>query len=183
MPLQVTATSTFVQMNDADFKNEAGFLFVGDPDINLAPQASFTLGPIYTPEPTALAGSSYFGVTGHEHQFGTDVTVATSTGKTGTDTPIYEVPPSQWKWSEPKTVYLDPPAQISPGGGFRFSCSWNNTSANTVKFGESANDEMCFFWTYYYPNKGAFVCAHTDQVPGGYDLCCPGNAFCSKIFN
>ena len=30
------------------------------------------------------------------------------------------------------------------------------------KFGESANNEMCFFWAYYYPSKGAYVCVHTD---------------------
>jgi hypothetical protein len=179
-PLQVSATSTFVSMDDKDFENEAGFLFVGDPDINIAPQSSFTLGPIYTPEPAMLAGSKYFGVTGHEHHFGTSVTVATTTGKTGTDTPIYDVP--GWSWSEPKTVYLDPPATIPTGGGFRFTCSWNNTSANNVKFGESANDEMCFFWTYYYPSKGAFVCAHSEKVPGGIDLCCPGSPLCSYVF-
>jgi hypothetical protein len=41
---------------------------------------------------------------------------------------------------------------------------------------------MCFFWAYYYPSQGAFVCAHTDQVPGGYDLCCPGNPVCGMLF-
>ena len=39
---------------------------------------------------------------------------------------------------------------IPDGGGFRFTCSWNNTSDTTVRFGESAEDEMCFFWAYYY---------------------------------
>ncbi len=179
-PLQVTATATFVQMDDKDFENEAGFLFVGDPDIDIAPHSAATLGPIYTPEPAMLAGSKYFGITGHEHQWGTNVTVATSTGKTGTDTMIYDVP--GWTWDEPKTVYLDPPVTIPAGGGFRFTCSWNNMGANQVKFGESANDEMCFFWTYYYPNKGAFVCAHSEKVPGGVDLCCPGSTFCQYLF-
>ena len=68
------------------------------------------------------------------------------------------------------------------GGGFHFSCYWTTPATSTVKFGESANDEMCFFWSYYYPSQGALVCAHTDQVPGGYDLCCPGNPLCSQIF-
>jgi hypothetical protein len=41
---------------------------------------------------------------------------------------------------------------------------------------------MCFFWTYYYPSQGAFVCAHTGQF-GGIDLCCPGSPLCDQIFN
>ena len=27
--------------------------------------------------------------------------------------------------------------------------------------------------------QGARVCAHTDQFAGGYNLCCPGDPFCS----
>ena len=52
-----------------------------------------------------------------------------------------------------------------------------------MTFGESANNEMCFFWTYYYPDKGAHVCFHTDKfVAGGYDLCCPDSAsLCAKF--
>ena len=179
-PLDVSATSTFIQTPDAQVQNEAGFLFVGDIDISIPPASMATVGPIYMPEPTPVAGSKYFGITGHEHQFGTDVTVAITTGKTGTDTPIYNVP--GWTWSEPKTVYLDPAMTVPSGGGFRYTCTWNNTSTDTVGFGESANNEMCFFWTYYYPNKGAHVCFHTDKIAGGFDLCCPDNAsLCSKF--
>ncbi|MFT3775285.1 MAG: hypothetical protein QM820_58805 [Minicystis sp.] len=179
-PIQVTAKSTFIAMKESDVQNEADFLFVGSPDINIAPQSAFTLGPTYTPLPPELAGVKFFGFTGHEHHWGTGVTVATSTGKMGTDTMVYD--PSNWSWSEPPTVYHDPPVEVPSGGGFRFTCNWQNNGTSTVKFGESANDEMCFFWTYYYPSKGAFVCAHTEKIPGGYDLCCPGSPFCSQIF-
>ncbi len=179
-PLQVSATSTFIQMPDAEVKDEAGFLFMGDIDISIPPMSSFTLGPIYAPEPSVVSGSNYFGITGHEHQWGTDVKVAMTTGATGTDTSIYDV--TGWTWSEPTTVYLDPPATVPTGGGFRYTCTWNNLSTNTVTFGESANDEMCFFWTYYYPDKGAHVCFHTDQVMGGYDLCCPDSPTLCNMF-
>lgn len=178
--LDVSASSTFVSVPDDQVQNEAGFLFMGDIDISIPPQSTATVGPIYMPEPSPVAGSKYFGVTGHEHQWGTDVTVATTTGKTGTDTSIYNVP--GWSWSEPKTVYLDPPVTVPSGGGFRFTCTWNNLSADTVDFGESATQEMCFFWTYYYPDKGAHVCFHTDKIAGGYDLCCPDNpTVCNKF--
>ena len=37
-------------------------------------------------------------------------------------------------------------------------------TAAPVRFGESANDEMCFFWAYYYPSHGTHVCG---TIAGG----------------
>ena len=179
-PLQVSGTSTFVAMNEADFKDEAGFLFFGNPDISIPAHTAFSLGPTYIPLPGMLDGSKFFGFTGHEHQWGTKVTVSSASSKTSPGTPVYDVP--GWTWNEPTTVYHDPPVVLPSGGGFQLTCDWKNQSASDVTFGESANNEMCFFWSYYYPSKGAFVCAHTDQVQGGYDLCCPGSPLCSMIF-
>ena len=178
-PLDVSATSTFKTMDPADFEHEADFLFMGNPDIDIAPMSEASLGPTFLKLPDNLAGSKFFGLTGHTHQWGTNVTVDLADSATGPFTSLYDVP--GWQWDEPETVYLDPPVELPDGGGFRFSCEWNNLSANSVGFGESANDEMCFFWAYYYPSQGAFVCAHTDQVQGGYDLCCPGNPFCDML--
>lgn len=179
-PLEVTATSTFYEMDEASFEHEADFLFFGNPDIDIPPNSSATLGPTFLPLPANLSESKFFGLTGHTHQFGTNVTVATSDTATGAQTLIYDV--GNWQWEEPETVYLEPALEIPDGGGFHLTCEWNNTSSQNVQFGESANAEMCFFWTYYYPSKGAFVCAHTDQVPGGFDLCCPGSPFCDQLF-
>jgi hypothetical protein len=178
--LTVSATSTFITMEDKDFQNEADFLFFGNPDINIPAMSPLKLGPTYLPLPSMLAGSKFFGFAGHTHHYGTSVDIATTTGKTGPDTDVYPV--DNFQWAEPETVYWDPPVEIPQNGGFHLTCEWENSSPNNVKFGESANDEMCFFWTYYYPSKGAFVCAHTDQVAGGYDLCCPGNPVCGMLF-
>jgi hypothetical protein len=179
-PREASASATFYAMPDADVKADADLLFVGNPDINLAPKSKATLGPTFVPVPAQLGDANFFGVTGHTHRFGTKVTVATAAAKGEPDNSVYDV--ADWQWGEPETVYHDPPFQVPAGGGFQFTCEWNNTSDQKVTFGESANDEMCFFWTYYYPSQGAFVCVHTDQVAGGVNLCCPGNPFCSKLF-
>ena len=182
-PIDVTATSTFVTMDDAHFKDEADFLFVGSPDISLPPNSKATLGPVFFPLPADYDDVKFFAITGHEHQFGTNVSVSVAANATDPGTPVYDVP--GWLWSEPKTVVQDPPFKIPSGGGFRFTCDWSNTSADTVKFGESANNEMCFFWAYYYPAKGSRVCLHTDKYQdGGVDLCCPGpSLFCGIVLN
>jgi hypothetical protein len=72
---------------------------------------------------------------------------------------------------------------VPTGGGFKFTCTWNNDTANEVDFGESACDEMCFFWAYYYPAPSSEVCIHTGMLGGsaGTDACCPGDSECTLI--
>ncbi|MBK9264965.1 MAG: hypothetical protein IPM54_34935 [Polyangiaceae bacterium] len=180
-PLEVSAKSTFVTIPAKDYEHEADFLFIGNPDINIAPHSKNTLGPTFFNIPDDLLGVNFFGITGHTHQYGTNVTVAAAETKDGPDKSVYDVP--GWLWSEPETVMHDPPFAIPQGGGFRFTCEYNNTSDQQVGFGESANDEMCFFWAYYYPSQGSYVCVHTKQIAGGYDLCCPGNSLCGFLNN
>ncbi len=183
----VTASSTFTTIPDADYQNEADIMFIGDADISIPAHSPLTLGPIYFQPEGRFDGVNFYAITGHEHQWGTGVTVAVAPSATpGNDTSIYDVP--NWKWSDPLTVYPDPPFQAvyRRAAACRFTCTWENLSDNTVDFGESANDEMCFFWAYYHPSpRGALVCAHTDQINaangGAYDLCCPGDPFCNEI--
>ncbi len=178
--IQVSAKSTFITIPAKDYKDEADFLFIGTPDIDIAAHSKLTLGPTFFGLPDDLMDVKFFGITGHTHQWGTDVTVAAAESADGPDKSVYDVP--GWLWSEPATVMHNPPFTISKGGGFRFTCQYNNLSDQPVGFGESATDEMCFFWAYYYPSQGSYVCVHTKQIGGGYDLCCPGNSLCS-FFN
>jgi len=173
----LVSTTTMIPTND--YVYEAGFLFIGDPDITLPPMSMTTLGPIFFQAPAKYANVNFFAVTGHEHKLGTDVTVSTATSSTALVDSVYDVP--GWLWSEPATINHDPPFKLPANGGFTFTCNWDNTTTDTVTFGESANDEMCFFWAYYYPSQGDEVCFHTNQVPGGIDLCCPGSQYCSLL--
>lgn len=180
-PMDVSAKSTFVTIPAKEYKDEADFLFVGTPDIDIPAHATKTLGPTFFYLPDDLISAKFFGLTGHTHQYGTNVTIAAADTINGPDKSVYDVP--GWLWSEPATVMHDPPFTIPKGGGFRFTCEYNNTSNSKLDFGESANDEMCFFWAYYYPSQGAYVCVHTKQIAGGYDICCPGNSLCSYFEN
>jgi hypothetical protein len=172
---EVEASSTFVSIAPETFQFEADFLFIGNPDIDIPPRTSWTLGPSFFPIPADLAGVSFFSITGHTHRYGTNVYVETTDSESGTGTPVYDVP--GWLWDEPDTIYHDPAFTVSRGGGFRFTCEYDNTSDSRVGLGESANDEMCFFWAYYYPSQGSKVCVHSDDY--SIDICCPGSALCS----
>jgi hypothetical protein len=184
-PIELRASSTFIELPEADFEHEADFLFIGNPEILLpgTPAGGIpepvTQGPSYLPLPANLSGINVFAITGHQHQWGTDVQVSIATDEDDAGTSIYA--PENFQWDEPETVYHDPPLTMPEGGGFRFSCTWENGSTEDVGFGESVDDEMCFFWAYYYPSRGAKICFHTDVIGNGVDLCCPENPLCEYI--
>jgi hypothetical protein len=175
----VALTATTTMTSTANFKDEADFLFMGNADISLPPGATATLGPTYFPMLAADLGQiNVFALTGHEHHLGTGVTVATATSATDPGTTVYD--PPNWIWSEPETVIHDPPFAVDNTSFFKFTCNWDNTGTTTVKFGESANNEMCFFWAYYYPSRGSEVCITTKQ-DGGHTFCCPGAIECAYL--
>jgi hypothetical protein len=174
-PQVAMATSTFAVGTPEQIRDEASFLFIGTPDIELAPRSQATVEAYFTP-PESLAGVKYYAITGHTHALGTDVQVAIAPARDSTDlTPIYA--PAPFSWSEPPTERHDPAFELPDGGGFRFHCDYVNTTDVTVGFGESATDEMCFFWAYYYPSQGARMCVHSTIAggPDGLDVCCPAD--------
>ena len=169
------STSTICPMRPEDFEHTADFLFIGTPDIDIPPHSTYSTGQMYFPIPSEYADANFFAITGHEHQYGTNVDIWTATGASDPGTSVYD--PMPFLWEEPETVYHDPPFQVPAGGGFKFQCDWDNYSDNNVGFGESANQEMCFFWAYYYPGTGPRVCFVTEQL-GGLSGCCPGSPVC-----
>ncbi|MDX2089198.1 MAG: hypothetical protein SFX73_15185 [Kofleriaceae bacterium] len=181
-PQEVRATVEFYRAEESTIDHEADILFIGSPDIDLAAGETETLKQFFkVPDGLDLSQSNIFAITGHTHHHGTDVQVRVGPSKNGPMTSVYA--PQPFSWSEPETTVHNPPFSVPAGGGMEFECTWTNTSGSRVEFGESANDEMCFFWAYYYPSQGSKVCIHTQQfnAPDGFDVCCPGSQLCSLI--
>ncbi len=180
-----SATVDLFAADPMTIHDEAGIVFAGSPDITIPNGQDFMLHQFLTlPAAFDLSTSHVFAITGHEHKLGIDVQVSVAPSKTGPMTPVYT--PAPFEWAEPLTQNQNPDFSVPKGGGFDFTCKWgtNNTGAD-IKFGESANDEMCFFWAYYWPSQGSRVCIHTNQYGGvnGYDACCPGDSVCALIQN
>jgi hypothetical protein len=186
------ASVDFFSADPSTIKYEAAVLFTGSPDIGppdsqgkpsgIAPGASYTLHEFFTvPSYLDLSQSHIFAITGHEHKYGTGVQLQVAPSPTGQMTMVYN--PMPFQWAEPATATFATPFAIPQGGGLDIKCDWTNTGTTTAKFGESAEDEMCFVWAYYYPSQGSKVCIHTNQIGGttGYNACCPGDSACSLI--
>lgn len=157
-PQMAEATSTFIPIPKDEVEHEANIMFMGDTNIVIPPTSEVTLGPSFIQVPARFNGVSYFAITGHEHQWGTDVYVEVAQDSGSQGSAVYEVP--NFQWDEPLTVTFDPPFTIPDGGGFKLTCDWNNLSNQSVFFGTSVDDEMCFFWAYYFPSRGPLVCAN-----------------------
>jgi hypothetical protein len=171
-----TAMIEFYRADEALIHDEANILFIGSPDISIAPGASTTVKQFFTvPSTIDLSASKIFAITGHTHHYGTDMQVRVGPSKAGPMRSVYA--PQPFSWSEPETTTHVPEFSVPRDGGFEFECSYTNTGTQTVKFGERASDEMCFFWAYYYPSQGSRVCFHTEQYGGanGLNVCCPGD--------
>ncbi len=175
MPVTLVTTSTLTTIPDAAYKYDASFLFIGDPQITIPPNATYTTGEQYFALPAQYNSSNFFAITGHEHHLGTEVQIwNASQGASSAGSLIY----TSTSWSDPPVTTFTPPFQIPAGGGFKFQCKWDNTTSSQVNFGESANDEMCFFWAYYFPSQGASVCF----TASGLSACCPGaSPLCSQF--
>lgn len=120
-------------------------------------------------------GTRVFALTSHTHQFGAapantiHLGTAGSTmmvpGVAGVQATVYnnitdgQMLHRSTNWSDPPLTVLPSPLVFDGTQGMHLRCNYNNTSASTVGFGESANQEMCFMWAYYYPApRGLNVC-------------------------
>jgi len=188
-PTQATADVDFFAAEPTAIRDEANILFIGTPDISLAPHQMTEVHEFFNANRAGidLDSAKFFAITGHTHKLGLDVKVATGRDPSltpgGVLEPVYA--PSAFLWSEPVTTTHTPEFQVPSGGGFDFTCRYFNSTGATVNFGESTSNEMCFFWAYYYPSSGAHVCVHSNYLGLNLDICCPeaGAQACSLIDN
>jgi hypothetical protein len=80
------------------------------------------------------------------HKLGTKLEVE-RTPASGAASMFYKVDP--WEFGDqPLDMF---PAKIVPGDKLDLTCTYTNPSATPVKYGESSDEEMCFFILFYYP--------------------------------
>lgn len=62
-----------------------------------------------------------------------------------------------FQFGEEGTYFLNPPLQLQTGDTVTTTCTFDNDTTRTVRFGDSTEDEMCFNFAMYYP-KGGLRC-------------------------
>lgn len=128
--------------------------FWGTTKINIPPNGTQDTGVLFQ---SGIAGTKAFATTTHQHRLGTRFRVwyAANEAADPSDTkPLADTT----SWAEPPLYRLDPALAFDGQNGLQYRCEWKNPTSTTVTFGESALQEMCFFWVYYYPSRGFDVC-------------------------
>jgi hypothetical protein len=130
----------------------AGFSFFGTFNIDIPPNSTYSTGPLYQAGPS---GTQLISITTHEHRLGTRAQAWASAQPGDTSNQIAD----DQDWSQPAWKLLDPQFAFNGTSGLTYQCDWTNTTDQTVSFGESALDEMCFVGGYFYPGSGLYFCA------------------------
>lgn len=84
----------------------------------------------------------------HMHQLGTHMKVVHEAS--GGDVTLHDEPYN----FEEQVNYMIDPVMVRAGEAVRADCTWNNTTGETVTFGDSSDKEMCFAGLYRYPKSG-----------------------------
>jgi hypothetical protein len=147
-PLAVTGTVHLGEATPGTVVDHANLMFYGNLNIRIPPLSAATVGPTF--RPFRATSPRLFGLTGHQHKRGTGVTIDLASSVSGPSTRLYV----NHDWADPPLAIFDPPIATAPGQGFRYTCTYDNPTSQPVSFGEGVNQEMCFLWSYYYPDMG-----------------------------
>jgi len=153
-PIDIEATSDLFAAAAGAELQPAAVMLIGTADINVPPRSMMETGPKFLKLPAGMDDVKFFAITGHTHAHGTNVHVALASPE---QTPVMDLyAPKAFDWEAPESTALTPHVSVPKDGGFLLQCAWNNTSDAALTWGESARQEMCFFWGYYYPRKDVF---------------------------
>jgi hypothetical protein len=89
-------------------------------------------------------------ITRHTHRWGTDYSVWFSGG----DRDGEHIWTSD-DWQHDVDFDFSEPLLMKAGEGFRFQCSYQNNETRSIRFGSSANDEMCILFGVAWPASNA----------------------------
>lgn len=146
-PIDVKGTAEMDVLPDTANIIKSSFAFNGSLNIPTIPAHSEAdTGVLFLP---GIPGTHVFALTTHQHHLGTEMQVWFSNDASDLSNRIAD----GTNWADPPLVLCNPPLDFPMGSskGFAYDCHWKNTTGQDVNGGLSANDEMCFFWDYFYP--------------------------------
>ena len=113
--------------------------------------ASFVINP-YQKGATAVASSGplpvplkIWGVFPHMHELGRSAKI------TANSDCLVEIPQWQFHWQQ-MYFYDSDGITVPKGAEVKYTCTWDNSTDRTVRWGDGTEDEMCiaFFYTTLY---------------------------------
>jgi hypothetical protein len=97
----------------------------------------------------------------HTHARGRRFTIAPYDGTT-----VGDVFFDNDDWHDPMITQYTPGMFVPAGQGFEFSCTWDNTSEETVQYGFASTDEMCNMALVFTPFSMTATCEVVETSDG-----------------
>jgi hypothetical protein len=146
-PMEGTSGIEILHVDPTSITEEADLLLAGPTELSIAP------GPVtITGTCTVNERQTLFALFPHMHQLGTHFRTTLTIG--GTDRVIHDAP---YSFSEQAFLPVDP-VVLEPGDRITTECTWDNTTSQTVTWGESSTTEMCFSILYRFPTIDGDAC-------------------------
>lgn len=140
-PLASNLTIDLTGIAEAEVVHRAQLIAAGSLQIDLPPaQAATVRGSCTLPRDVAL-----FGVLPHMHYTGTQFQAQLVVGET--TTMLYD----DAFHGEAQAFTRFEPLAMPAGSKLTVQCSYFNNTPERITYGESAREEMCFGFTYFYP--------------------------------
>ena len=148
---EITGTSAIevVLMDPSAVEQETALSPVGVFNVSIPPAQRHT----QSGECTVQEEQTVFAYLPHMHQLGAHFKATFVIG--GEERVIHDAP---YLFEEQFQFTLPEPLHLSPGDKIVTECTWDNPTMNTVTFGESSDDEMCFNGIYAYPKLDTSIC-------------------------
>lgn len=142
--LHETSGIRVTTLEASEVVHEAEIVLAGkDQGLNIPPRQTTT----QTGYCTFGHAQTVFSVFPHMHQTATHMTV-TAMPAGGSPTILMD---DEYSFDDQRYRPIAPTLELNTGDQIRVDCTYDNPTGNTIHFGESSTDEMCYAGIYRYP--------------------------------
>jgi hypothetical protein len=142
LPTQTDSSGMDLCTTDHLRPNDAEMMAFSTQNISVAPRATVDYG---CNSLILASGIHIFGMSPHMHRLGKSM--RTSVLRGGTEIPLANVT----SWDFNAQAYYPVNVDLQVGDTIQNHCVFDNTTDQTVTFGEDTGNEMCFDFATYYP--------------------------------
>lgn len=149
---QVDRTKALMWFAHTPVSQRAMVSWLGTPAINIPANSTNVTASGQCTVPGSADGAKLLSVAPHMHTLATKFNSTLTSG--GGDQCLVDIP--KWSFGWQGGYQYEQPITLHGGDTITSTCTWDNPTTSTVKFGEGTGSEMCFNFVYVVDPSGTF---------------------------